>query len=225
MGRKAIHEEILELLPWFINESLGEKERDRVLVHLRECLECRHERDQLQTIEAFVREDDVVVDVVVPDYRFSYNKLHSRIEAAERNRESASGVEVDTGLGNWIPITGIAASLMLAVVIVGFYNPVPAPVSAPESVTGEFVTLTNLSRASGLSRRIALTFEQPIRAQTLRKALIETDSSLISGPDEKGTYLVDVIVPQGTDADDFMRSIRQIEGVAHARLVTHSSTE
>lgn len=217
MGKKAVHEEILELLPWFINESLGGKERDRVLVHLRECLECRHERDQLQTIEAFVREDDVVV----PDYRFSYNKLHSRIEEAERNRESTAGVEVDTGLGNWMPITGVAATLMLAVVIVGFYN----PVSAPESVTGEFVTLTKPSRASGLSRRIALTFEQPIRAQTLRKALIETDSSLISGPDEKGTYLVDVIVPQGMDADEFMQSIRKIEGVQHARLAADSGTD
>ena len=30
MGKIAVHEEILELLPWFINESLGEKERDLV---------------------------------------------------------------------------------------------------------------------------------------------------------------------------------------------------
>ena len=47
MEKKSVHEEVFKLLPWFTNESLEEKERDLVMAHLRECLECRKERDQL----------------------------------------------------------------------------------------------------------------------------------------------------------------------------------
>ncbi len=216
MGKKAVHEEFLELLPWFINESLGEKERDRVMVHLRECPECRRERDHLQSIEAFVKESDVTI----PDYQFSYHKLLSRIEGAERNRESTAGIGIERGLASWVPFAGIAASLMLAIALVGTLN----PSVALEPETAEFRTLTSQSGIAGVSRRIALTFEQPIQAHTMRKALIETNSNIISGPDKDGTYLVEVVVPEDVSADDFVQWIREIEGVQHAALTAAEGT-
>lgn len=219
MGRKAVHEEILELLPWFINESLGGKESDRVMVHLRECPECRKERDHLQKIEAFVKESDVVI----PDYQFSYHKLLSRIEGAERNRESTAAIAPKTGIRSWIPLTGIAASLMVGIVLVGSFGPSKGIES--KFARAEFWTLTSQSETSGLSRQIALTFEQPIQAQTMRKALIETNSNIISGPDEEGTYLVEVVVPQDKNIGEFMQWIREIEGVQHAKLASPQGTD
>jgi hypothetical protein len=219
MGKKAVHEEILELLPWFINESLGGKERDRVMVHLRECPECRKERDHLQTIEAFVKESDVVI----PDYQFSYHRLLSRIEGAERNRESTAAIEQKTGIRSWIPLTGIAASLMAGIVLVGSLGPSLGFES--EAGSAEFRTLTSGPEISGTSRQIALTFEQPIQAETMRKALIETNSNIISGPDEEGTYLVEVVVPQEKKTGEFLQWIREIEGVQHARLASPQGTD
>ena len=114
MGNIAVHEEILGLLPWYINESLGEKERGLVMTHLRECPDCRKERDQLQSLQALVKESDRV-----PDYQFSYNKLLSRIEEAERNRESTAELDEGSPPRKQILFAGMAASLVFALVIVG----------------------------------------------------------------------------------------------------------
>ena len=209
MGKMAIHEEILELLPWFINESLGEKERGLVLGHLRECLECRKERDQIQAVEAFVRENDQRV----PDYRFSYNKLLSRIDDAERNRESTAGLDESRRPWNWMPLAGIAVGLVLVVALVGTFRPTVVPVD-----TSGFRTLTTQTGNAGASRRVALTFHQPIQALTMRQALIETHSNIVSGPDETGTYIIEVEIPHTMTSEQYLQAMQKIEGVQYARL-------
>ena len=185
MGKKAVHEEILEILPWFINETLGEKERDLVMVHLSECPECRKERDQLQGVEAFVKG----MGQPVADYRFSYHKLLSRIEEAERNRESTAGLDAALRPRNWMPFAGIAASLAFVVALVGTFQ----PSLLPQADSTDFRTLTTQTQTRGVSRRVALTFEQPMQAMTIREVLIETHSNIVSGPDEKGAYVVEVV--------------------------------
>ncbi|MCZ6503573.1 MAG: zf-HC2 domain-containing protein [Gammaproteobacteria bacterium] len=205
-----MHEEILELLPWFINETLGEKERDLVMVHLRECPECRKERDQLQGLEAFVKENDQVV----PDYRFSYKQLLSRIEEAERNRESTAGLDEGLRTRNWMPFAGIAASLAFIVAIVGAFQ----PSVVPEVDSTGFRTLTTQTQTRGVSHRVALTFDQPIQALTMRKALIETRSNIVSGPDEEGIYVVEVEIPPEMTSEEYLQAMRKIEGVQYARF-------
>jgi Putative zinc-finger len=211
MGKIAEHEEILELLPWFINESLGERERDLIMVHLRECPDCRKERDQLQRVEAFVKENNQVV----PDYRFSYNKLLPRIEEAERNRESTAELDDGRYVRPWMPLAGIAASLVFVMAIVGTLQPSVVPAVD----TAGFRTLTTQTRmTSGVSRRVALTFRQPIQAQTMRQALIETHSNIVSGPDEEGTYIVEVEIPLDMTNAEYLDSMQDIDGVQYARL-------
>ena len=210
MGKKAVHEEILEILPWFINETLGEKERDLVMVHLSECPECRKERDQLQGVEAFVKG----MGQPVADYRFSYRKLLSRIEEAERNRESTAGLDAALRPRNWMPFAGIAASLAFVVALVGTFQ----PSLLPQADSTDFRTLTTQTQTRGVSRRVALTFEQPMQAMTIREVLIETHSNIVSGPDEKGAYVVEVVIPAKMSSEEYLQSIRKIEGVQYARL-------
>ena len=216
MDKKAVHEEILELLPWFINESLGDKERDLVMVHLRGCSECREERDKLQTIESFVKSSEVAV----PDYKFWYQRLRLRIDEAERNRESVSGMDIGFGRQKWIPLAGIAASLALVVAVVGSLSPATGIIdrSPHAGAADEYRTLTTQAAEKGSKHRVALTFLQPIQAQTMRKALIETNSNLVSGPDKEGTYIVEVNVPLHMSSQDYLRSMRKIEGVEYAQL-------
>ncbi|MBQ73701.1 MAG: hypothetical protein CMQ20_01610 [Gammaproteobacteria bacterium] len=215
MEKKSVHEEVFKLLPWFTNESLEEKERDLVMAHLRECLECRKERDQLQRIEAIVKETDEVVS----NYRFSYNKLLPRIEEAELARENAAGQNEEVKVRNWLPVAGIAASLMLAVGLIGVYQVglAPQPI-VPQAVATDFRTLTTQTQMVGETTRVALTFEQPVQAVTMRKALIETHSNIISGPDESGTYVIEVEIPPAMSGEEYLQSLRKIEGVRYARL-------
>ncbi len=221
MSKNAVHEEILELLPWFINESLGARERDRVMVHLAECMECREERDRLQTIEMFVKKDDTAV----PDYQFSYRKLLGRIEEAERNKESTSVIEDGIQFRGLVPFLAIAASLFVSVVLVGMLQSVDGMstqhrLSNSPAEAGEYRTLSTQVQSPGVSRRIAITFEQPIQARAMRSALIDTRSNIVSGPDATGVYLVDVMVPESLSMDVYLSGMRNIEGIQQAMLVS-----
>jgi len=206
MGRKAVHEEIVELLPWFVNESLGEKESQRLLAHLQDCAECREERDRLQALQQMVVEDD---GSETADYRVAFNKLMSRIAAAEDNRASTTEWRSHRRAAAWTLYLAAAACIVVAVGFVGVLNP-PTP---PQE---DFRTLSAPPLVDGVPHRIALTFEQPIKAETLRSALIETRSNIVSGPSEDGTYIVEIRVPPEMPDARFIQSIREIDGVKYA---------
>ena len=44
------HEQVVELLPWLVNDSLDELERESVLEHAHACVICRRELSSLQQI-------------------------------------------------------------------------------------------------------------------------------------------------------------------------------
>jgi len=206
MGRKAVHEEILELLPWFVNESLGEKESQRLLAHLQDCAECREERDRLQALQQMVVEDD---GSQTADYSAAFSKLMSRITAAEDNRASTLVWRPRRRTAAWTLYLAAAACIVAAVGFVLVLNP-----SAPPRE--EFRTLSAPPLVDGVPHRIALTFEQPIKAETLRSALIETGSNIVSGPSEDGTYIVEIRIPPDMPDSRFIQSIREIDGVKYA---------
>lgn len=204
MGKK--HENIAQLLPWFVNDSLGRKEQALVLSHLAGCPDCQQERDRLQDLQALI----VDGSMVLPDYRFSFRKLMARIEAAELNKESTA----DHGFGkkrSWLPGFGLAASVSIIAGIVAF-----VPISSDQN---KFQTLSTVTATQGMSHRFSLTFAQPISAQTMRQALIDTNSYLVSGPDSSGAYIVDIAVPDQMTDDEFIHSIKTIHGVEDAAFV------
>jgi hypothetical protein len=153
---------------------------------------------------------------MVPDYHFSFNKLMRRIDDAERNRESVAMFEVkETPWQRWSRVSawGLAAMLVIGVGSALL-------ISQSESDGSElFQTLTTTSGNTGPVRRVALTFEQPIKAQALRKTLIETSSNIVSGPDESGVYIVEIPVAVSMADRAFIESIRSVEGVHDATLV------
>ena len=213
MVRKGDHEAVDELLPWFVNGSLGDREEHRVLTHLRECAECRAERDRLQDVQQFVVLDD---ESDGPDYRFAFSKLMNRIDAHEANLESARDfrqppTSQDRGLRRAAPYLAAAACLVASLAFVITMNP-----AAPGG--GEFETLTRTTAISGeeAPRRLALTFEDPGRADVVRSALIETRSNIVAGPIDGDTWIVEIEVPAAVSPEQFIESIRSVDGVRHA---------
>jgi hypothetical protein len=119
MPRNNIHEEVIELLPWLVNESLSANEQLRVTNHLKVCEICRDERDNLQRLQVLVAE----VDSVDSDYHFAFRKLEARIDIAEANRSSVKGIPLAEGhslntvreirVRRWYSGLGVAASLIV----------------------------------------------------------------------------------------------------------------
>ncbi|MBL6690820.1 MAG: zf-HC2 domain-containing protein [Pseudomonadales bacterium] len=205
MNRKKHHEHTLEVLPWFVNDTLDRKEREQVLKHLAQCDGCREERDRLIELQKMIREGEVVDG----DVEFSFRRTMKRIEEAERNRESVADLRDRNSKRRLFASLALAAGLgvfLVGTLLVG------------DTGQGtEFQTLTSdQPGVPGSARQMAIGFVDPIPATTLRQALIETGSNIVSGPDENGVYLVEVEVPGGLSHEVFLRRIQGIEGVKHA---------
>lgn len=215
MGRKPTHEDILGILPWFVNESLGDRETQQVLVHLQDCEACRAERDRLQALQQMLIEDDEAGQAQQSgDYQQAFQQLMTRIAVAEANRMSTREARASKRGFGWAPYVAVAASLVAVLVFVATLNP------PPPSGEAQYRTLSNTTSQPGTLHRVALTFEQPIKAETLRAALIETHSNIVSGPDSNGTYIVEIRVPENMSDARFIQSIRNIDGVKYASFDT-----
>ena len=210
--RASEHRAVADWLPWYVNHSLSARDERRVTAHLGTCPDCQAEQERLQQFQKLVASEVTMV----PDYHFSFNKLMRRIDDAERNRESVAMFEVkETPWQRWSRVSawGLAAMLVIGVGSALL-------ISQSESDGSElFQTLTTTSGNTGPVRRVALTFEQPIKAQALRKTLIETSSNIVSGPDESGVYIVEIPVAVSMADRAFIESIRSVEGVHDATLV------
>jgi hypothetical protein len=206
-GRKE-HESALELLPWYVNETLKARELTAVLKHLAHCELCQVERDRLYALENLVQDEDTPSN----DVSLSLRRTLRRIETSEKNRESVQGFEFRHHYQKrkWIA-AGLAAVLFIAVRLVNQFDIGP--------LGDEYQTLSSGIPIEGADRQMELGFAQPIPATALRQALIETRSNIVSGPDEGGRYIVEVKVPFGTSSGEFLSGIKTIEGVEFARFM------
>jgi anti-sigma factor RsiW len=73
----------VELLPWFVNESLDPEERDAVAEHASSCVICRRELDELQVLYQSVAAIAAATDVPEPDMR----RINARIDAQLRSEQ------------------------------------------------------------------------------------------------------------------------------------------
>jgi len=201
------HESALELLPWYVNDTLKGRELAAVLKHLSHCQLCQVERERLYALENLVQDEDTPFD----DISLSLRRTLRRIETSEKNRESVQGFEFRhrNQKRTWLG-AGLAAALFIAVGLVTQFD--------IEPLEGEYQTLSSGVLTDGADRQMELGFAQPIPATALRQALIETGSNIVSGPDDGGRYIVEVKVPFGTSAGEFLSGIKTIEGVEFARF-------
>lgn len=236
------HEPTMRLLPWFVNDTLDSKEREQVLKHLAECSECRSERDRLIVLQQLIQEGDSGIGAepaaggqglqglenkslesksreskgqVSADLDLSFRRTMKRIDESERNRRSVDEVQVAGRQRRRMVSAALAAGL--GVFLIG-----AAMLFGPAEETYEYRTLTNdaVAPSEGMTQQMEIGFVDPIPVATLRKALIETGSNIVSGPDDSGVYRVEVVVPREVSQDSFLNRIQGIDGVKFASFTT-----
>ena len=209
MVRAKEHKETQALLPWYVNDTLTGADADLVFRHLADCKDCQEERDRLYELLTLIHENDSPVH----GYELSYRRVLGRIDMAERNKESTREVDFKPSWKRIVP-AGIAATLV-SILVAGaaWFN-----VDRSLPIVPQYQTLSSDQPGNGVSHRLELGFHNPIPAATMRQALIETGSNILSGPDENGNYLVEVIVPNSMTDVEYLGQIREIDGVIHARF-------
>lgn len=195
---REIERRAFELLPWYVNGTLEDEERELVRTQVLSSLTCRKELERLRRLQDLMRHDDA--ESIATDRAFE--SLMARIRASEAAAAPRSGPARIVHLG-------IAASFLVAVTAVAWWwTAVPVTTRAPY----ETLTTPEPSTAAGSLRVV---FEPGV-SEAVRRALFERHRlTPVAPPTKEGIYLL--AIPEEGDTAAIVAALRQDPRV---RLVT-----
>lgn len=164
---KIVHEEMKELLPWFVNGTLNESEQSLVHRHLDDCEECREDVQQLIELSGAFSAPDPLDRI---DAAAEADAFVERLPARRYPARST----------NWL-----AAAACVVIVVAGLLIAIP-----PHQ---RFKTLTaDPAGAPGDKDVVQVVFKPDATERTIREVLLHEGNVVLSGPSRLGVYRVAV---------------------------------
>ncbi|MGO9513226.1 MAG: zf-HC2 domain-containing protein [Steroidobacteraceae bacterium] len=178
------HTEVAALLPWYVNGTLGERDRQRVDSHLRTCASCRdellHERRVYQSMAA-----ETGIEYMPAA---SLKRLQARLDSLEA-KAAPSGVPVveqsvrrTTSWQRSVAASVAVMAVALSLIAADRWMHWRARVSSPD-----YHTVTT-SEPRSPDEVIRAVFSPTITLVELQSILDEAQLRIISGPTEAGVY-------------------------------------
>lgn len=185
------HQDVWELLPWFVNGSLEDRELAQVERHIVACDECRRESSELRQLAAIMVSGKGVM--VTPDEAFP--ELMSRIEEVE-NRGSSSWRRLRRLLFTGpFPRPVLAAGLMILVLAAALlWRPIDREPAA------NFRTLSDSAVIEPGGLRVRVVFSPRVEETALRSLLLEVGGQIVGGPSPYGVYTVELLEQEDPSA-------------------------
>ena len=192
------------LLPWYLNGTLREEERQEVARHLRECQPCRTELDELSRLRQQVKAAYADLPGLSPQaFRSVMATIRDeRRSQPERQRvfrweraESSSWLDaLDRWLRpmfapRWVPViasTLIIGQLALLLWVAG-QEPAIAPRNIPTSTDG--VVSRGIPTATA---RYRVAFQETAPEGKIRTVLHDIGGRIVDGPSPDGFYTIEV---------------------------------
>ena len=218
MSSDMTHNEAIDLLAWYVTDSLESDEAAAVAKHVESCETCRQEVRELKLVHQSVAE----VGVEEPAYRSALvDEALARIDAAaqERKRPShgpfAALASVLRALGHSIgwdttPVFARVAlvaqfALLVAIGTIAF--------RAQQHLIADVGPITTSSgqTAAPTGARLSVAFRDSATIEQVQTLLGELDSQIVAGPTALGLYTI-VIGPR-TNVDQVARQL-QASGLA-----------
>jgi anti-sigma factor RsiW len=208
------HEEIVEILPWYVNATLSEQERREVSEHLASCTPCQAELEEMTVLQQAVVES--AGEMPAPS-RSLLKEAMAQVDSFERARQ---------------PVRARSASWLselqdrLGDALLGWCGPMPN--FARAVVAAQFLLIAGLAGGLGFSlwdrqystlsgtaqtaagARLAIRFNESVTEAQLRQVLREIDGKIVDGPSSLGIYTVEVpIAPEKTaELDKLLQALR-----------------
>lgn len=212
------HDEVMLLLPWYVNGALEDSQRARLEEHVRSCIACRKEVViERKMLEIFRESGPLDLSA-----QAGFDQLRARIAnpASRLERPPARG---DGLLGRWFGTAeryfagmGLRPALQLAsfavlVLAAGLFTGRPLPqngiggtgVETAEQATFGYKTLSSTRNKVGHVGDIRVIFASGATAGSIGQLLEALPARVIAGPDSAGVYTVQLLGA----ADDSDRQI------------------
>jgi anti-sigma factor RsiW len=174
--------EVSERIPWYVNGTISEDERQRVDAHLKHCANCRNELAQDRLVYQGMTADMAVEYMPAA----SLKRLQARLDAVEAEPPE----EVPAGESERPPMRRqgllmasiVVMAVAISVLAVNQWMQFRARTSAPKYHT---VTIP-MTRAQG--EVIRAVFSPTITLVEVQSILDEAGLTIVSGPTEAGVY-------------------------------------
>ncbi len=165
------HEQVDELLPWFVNGTLPAAELDFINSHLESCGTCKEAvTHELELAQRFSALDTIPVP--------AFAGVRERLRKQPSRRVRVQG---------WLPALALGASLLVVAVLV------------PTLTIRDMGEYRGLTVSPGDERHVVqVVFAPETTERELRALLLDGDVTLIDGPSVRGVYRI--AIPVGTDA-------------------------
>lgn len=182
---------IEELLPFYVNGSLSERERAEIEAALAENNDLRKEYEYLKALRAEVKAQGEESDNSPGE--LGLKRLQKSVAAEKRNNDPIARAEskIPREQSGWWRAVAIAACLMLMI----------------QSGFVWFNRSADLTAAQGPmdlmadERVVAVTFTPGATEQDIRDLLLEADARIVAGPSAIGVYLLAVPAPEEASVD------------------------
>lgn len=179
------HDELSGLLPWYVNGTLGEPERQHIEAHLAACAVCRDEVQRERLVYQRLSAKQAVEYLPGP----SLQRLQARLDGMKQSAPPAheSGLDGKTLRQSRRAAWRMAAAAAVVAVVVGVVAVngwMPARPPAPEA--SYHTVTTPVSRPA--EEVIRAVFSPSITLVELQAILDESQLRIISGPTEAGVY-------------------------------------
>jgi hypothetical protein len=188
------HQEIIELLPWYVNATLNQAERRLVETHLDECSECANE---VRSLTAMRKAVVAVGDEAPEPSQFLLNRALAQIEDYERTREQAETSQAEKSgkwyrhfsavWEDWFGKTTVFARVALAVQMALILTVGTFAVYQLNHPLTEYRVLT---ANSGEGALIAVRFNETASEREIRQALEAVNATIVGGPSAQRMYTV-----------------------------------
>lgn len=196
------HRQVGELLPWYVNGTLGEREREKVEDHLAGCPACQAEERACRRMAAATL---AAAEASPSPHPAQLGRLLDRIEAEERGRGGRlAALRSQFGAAPRPLRLALLAQAALIVLLAGLGAwKMRAPATISGTVPGAtgpaaaatYRTLSDPAaepvRAAG-GARLRLMFSPGATEREIRALLLGVHGEIVAGPSPVGAYTVEV---------------------------------
>ncbi len=190
------HETVVELLPWFVNGTLGEQEAALVEAHVHGCVQCFSQLQQERKLQRLLGAN-AAEPITSADHGFE--RLRPRLDsgvnvAGHRARRAWSRV------AGFALAAGLAAVAVTVLVWQRFDD-------AQLSTAGQFQTLSE--PATNVDPSVDIVFAPELLETEMRALLQANGAVIVNGPTELGRYTISIErSPDGGDLEAVVEALR-----------------
>jgi anti-sigma factor RsiW len=189
--RTAEHEETSELIPWYVNGTIGAIDRQKLETHFVTCAACRDEMLEERRIYQAMSADPGVEYMPAA----SFKRLQARIEDGEGAPASAPGASVSRfsrrtpapGVHRQAPLQRLVAAIAVLVLAISLVSADKWYRLRGRELPSDYHTVTS-SAPRAPSEVIRAVFSPTITLVELQAILDEAQLRIVSGPTEAGVY-------------------------------------